>query len=224
MYVSEEQSKSPDHDNSSKDTVVRPATCLENSAPSRELEPPNAQPASQEERRREVRKPTDEPASIQLLSPLEPARFNVRVLDISRAGLKIRTQRFLSRGVVLQIHLRDMMILGEVRYCVVADNAFYAGLCIQDCVERRKDRRLRVDIPATIFDAPAVLKPQKEFPARIVDQSGTGMLITAHCKFVPGNAVRIVAGGKLFLAEVAHCTAAGHVFRIGVRVDQVLTL
>ena len=87
-----------------------------------------------DERRREPRIEADHPASIQILSPLEPARFNVRVLDISRNGLKITTPKLLESRTVLQVRLGEMFIMGEVRYCTQAEGGFHAGLHIQDAL------------------------------------------------------------------------------------------
>jgi len=140
--------------------------------------------------------------------------LDVQVLDVSRNGLKIRTPRFLSSGAVVQMRLRDMVIRGEVRYCVQTDEGFYVGLFIQDCVERRRAERVAVDIPATVGDQ----------PARIVDQSEEGMLIVAQRWIPEGTAVRITAQGKLILARVVYCNRDGDQFKIGVKIDHVVTL
>jgi hypothetical protein len=174
--------------------------------------------AAGDERRRQPRMPTDDPASIQIISPLALERLDVRILDVSRNGLKIRSPRLLNTGAILQIRLRDLFIVGEVRYCVQTPDGFYAGLYIQDCVERRRAERVAVDIPATIAEL------QNDQPARIVDQSEEGMLIVAEKAVPQGTAVRIIAEGKLIIANVAHCNRDGEMFKIGIKIDQMLTL
>jgi hypothetical protein len=171
-----------------------------------------------DERRRQPRMPTDDPASVQIISPLTLERMDVRIVDVSRNGLKIRSPRLLNTGAILQIQLRNLFIIGEVRYCVQTPDGFYAGLYIQDCVERRRAERVAVDIPATIAEL------QNDQPARIVDQSEEGMLIVADNAVPKGAAVRIIAEGKLILASVAHCNRDGKMFKIGIKIDQMLTL
>ena len=174
--------------------------------------------AARDERRRQPRMPTDDPASIQIITPLSLERMDVRILDVSRNGLKIRTPKLLTTGAILQVRLRDLLIIGEVRYCVQTPDGFYAGLYIQDCVERRRAERVAVDIPATIAQL------QNDQPARIVDQSEEGMLIVAENAVPQGGAVRIITGGKLILASVAHCNRDGKMFKIGIKIEQILTL
>jgi len=171
-----------------------------------------------DERRRELRKPTNDAASAQVISPLTLEHLDVQVLDISRNGLKIRAPKFLNSGVILQMRLRDTLILGEVRYCVQTDDGFWAGLHIQDCVERRHTKRSPVDIPVTIGEL------QSGQPARIVDKSLEGMLIVAQHRVPEGTLLCIIAEEKPILVEVVHCKRDGDRFKIGVRINQVLNL
>ena len=67
-------------------------------------------------RRREPRIAVDDPASMKMLSPLDPKLWDVRVLDVSRHGLKFRAPLSLAKGVILQIHMREMFVMGEVCY------------------------------------------------------------------------------------------------------------
>lgn len=101
---------------------------------------PNERPAP-EERRSEPRVAVDDPVSILVLNPLDPNRLAGRVLDISRNGLRVRTQKFLSRGTVLQLRVRDLVVMGEVRYCVKRADSFDAGIHIQDCVATEDQRQ-----------------------------------------------------------------------------------
>ena len=171
-----------------------------------------------DERRRERRMATNDYASVQVISSQTLEHMDVRVLDISRNGLKIRAPKFLKIGVVLQMRLRDTLILGEVRYCVQTDDGFWAGLHIQDCVERRRAKRSPVDIPAIIGEL------QNDQPAKIVDKSREGMLLVAQHSVPPGTSVCVIADGKPVLAEVVHCNREGGRFKIGVKIEQTFEL
>jgi hypothetical protein len=171
-----------------------------------------------DERRSERRMATNDSASVQVISPQTLGHMDVQVLDVSRNGLKIRSPKFLHSGVILQMRLRDTLILGEVRYCVQTDDGFWAGLYIQDCVERRRVKRSAVDIPAIIGEL------RSDQPAKIVDKSREGMLIVAQRSVPPGTLVCVIAEGKPVLAEVVHCNRDGGRFKIGVKINQVSNL
>lgn len=179
---------------------------------------------SPSDHRREPRVTVDEAASIELLSPLAAEALNIRILDISRNGLKVWTPIFLERGVVLQIRLREMSIMGEVRHCTPVEGGFHAGLYIEDCVERRKFPRTRIQIRASILSMPNSAEPQRDYHAKILNQSGKGMLVAVEQRIPLGAAVRILSEGKLYLAEVVYCHAVEDGFRIGIQIDQALTL
>ena len=57
---------------------------------------------------------------------------DTRVLDTSKEGLKLFIPRELMKGALIQIHLRDLFILAEVRYCRSFGTGFHAGVLIQD--------------------------------------------------------------------------------------------
>lgn len=163
------------------------------------------------EKRREPRIPTHQLGILRLPSTLE--RFGIEVLDVSRNGLRIRTPRFLSRGAVVVVDIRETVIQGEVRYCVEKDDGFQVGLYIRECVERRSQQRSAVDIPAMIGEV------KNDTPATIVDRSDTGLLLAAHHQIAKGTAVRIVAEGTLSYGSVVHCRREGEEFKIGVKID-----
>jgi len=94
-----------------------------------------ARPSSEiQERRREVRQPTDDPASMQVLSPLDEKRSDIRILDVSKWGMKLSTPERLQVGMVLQIKLKSRFVMGEVRYCTPSGDRFSIGLQIQDLI------------------------------------------------------------------------------------------
>jgi anti-sigma factor RsiW len=84
------------------------------------------------EKRRHLRVATDDPAALTVLQ-LEPApRLKTRILDASKQGLRLLVPHDLMRGAVIQIHVRDLFILAEVRHCRAVGQAFHAGVQIQD--------------------------------------------------------------------------------------------
>ena len=87
--------------------------------------------SSAPERRREGRFPADEVAKMKVLSPLGE-NSKVRVLDISKGGLKLRVPEQLQPGTLIQVHLKSAIAMAEVRYCVAAEQAFDAGLKFLD--------------------------------------------------------------------------------------------
>lgn len=86
----------------------------------------------QADRRREPRVPTDEAASMRVVDSWSSLRVNVRVLEVSRNGLKLSVPRFLNQGTVIQIHREGSMALAEVRHCASAGSACRAGVLLRD--------------------------------------------------------------------------------------------
>jgi hypothetical protein len=84
------------------------------------------------ENRKSVRVPTDDLAVLRVLRPEPSGHIDTRVLDTSKEGLKLFIPRELLKGTVVQIHLRDLFILAEVRYCRSFGTGFHAGVLIQD--------------------------------------------------------------------------------------------
>ena len=70
-----------------------------------------------------------------VLHPLSTARIDVRVLDVSKDGLRLRVPEFLQPGSVIQVRLESSIALGEVRYCRAAHGGFDAGIQLQDVFE-----------------------------------------------------------------------------------------
>lgn len=91
------------------------------------------------ERLGEARISTDDTACLRILSPLRTEQFRARVVDISQNGVKIGFSDFLQPGVVIQVRVYNLLILGEVRYCVASgmkDPSFLIGIRIQDTCHR----------------------------------------------------------------------------------------
>jgi hypothetical protein len=84
------------------------------------------------ERRRFTRIATYDPAIIQQVGPFSADRSDVRVLDISREGLRIHSSVLVSPGALVKVRLRRIIALGVIRYCVTTKNEFDLGVRLQD--------------------------------------------------------------------------------------------
>jgi anti-sigma factor ChrR (cupin superfamily) len=84
------------------------------------------------EKRKSVRVPTNDDAVLTVLGPEPSGHIDTRILDTSKEGLKLFIPRELMTGAVAQIHLRNLFILAEVRYCRSFGTGFHAGVLIQD--------------------------------------------------------------------------------------------
>ena len=82
------------------------------------------------ELRREPRVPVNLVGRLKLLDPITSVGppHDVRVVEISRSGLKIRTPRFLIPKTLVQIVFDGKPVLGEVRYCAKVDSEYQAGI------------------------------------------------------------------------------------------------
>jgi hypothetical protein len=84
------------------------------------------------ERRRETRYPTQDAAEVEVRHG-EILRMPAMVVDVSRSGLRLELPAAVGRGEQVKISLpRQVVILGEVRYCRRSGMIYYAGVLIQD--------------------------------------------------------------------------------------------
>ena len=84
------------------------------------------------ERRRHPRLATDDTASLQMLNPFSPGMWEVRIVDVSKSGLRTHTPKSLPEGSLIRVKMRYSVACGDVRYCVPADDGFYAGVRLHD--------------------------------------------------------------------------------------------
>jgi hypothetical protein len=84
------------------------------------------------ERRQEPRTSTNDPGSMRMLHPVVGNWSNVRILDASKSGIRVQTSEFIQTGSLVQLRIKNTIVLGEVRYCVDAGDGFYAGVQVQD--------------------------------------------------------------------------------------------
>ena len=92
-----------------------------------------------EERRRDARVETNDQAFMQILSPLSFGRVQIRVMDVSKNGLKLLVPEFLQQGTMVQIRMRQAIMLAEVRHCRKAEAGFHAGVQLQDVFSTSHD-------------------------------------------------------------------------------------
>jgi hypothetical protein len=84
--------------------------------------------AGSPDRRRYVRIPTDDIAQVSVVGAATSEPMEVRVMDVSRGGMRLRLLQMLSHGTMLRVQLRDTAVLAEVRYCVASNDVFVAGV------------------------------------------------------------------------------------------------
>jgi hypothetical protein len=92
------------------------------------------QVATEDDRRSWARFPTDDAARMKVLKPLGAKAAEVRILDVSQGGLKLRVPTMLQPGSIVQVDLRSGVLVAEVRYCVRARLGFHAGIQLQNVV------------------------------------------------------------------------------------------
>jgi hypothetical protein len=84
------------------------------------------------ENRRSPRVETDDPAVLTVLKPEQLPRIKMRILDASTGGLRLQLPGQLMTGTIVQVYVRELFILAEVRYSIPAGAFFHAGVQIQD--------------------------------------------------------------------------------------------
>ena len=88
--------------------------------------------ATPRERRQHPRTSTDELGWMQVIDPPRMGAWEVRVLDVSREGISLHTRQHLARGWRIKIRRGDMIVFGEVRYCIPHGGEFRAGILIRE--------------------------------------------------------------------------------------------
>jgi len=74
----------------------------------------------------------NEPASLQSLSPLFLESFDVRVIDVSEHGLAVQLDRHIAPQSEVKVRRGAVMVFGQVRYCIVHQGGFRAGIRIKE--------------------------------------------------------------------------------------------
>lgn len=92
----------------------------------------DAPPYRGPDKRVHVRMDADAPAVFTVLKSEPSPRVKARVMDVSPRGLRILIPHEVLRGELVQLYVRDLFILAEVRNCRKAVKGFHAGVLIQD--------------------------------------------------------------------------------------------
>ena len=58
------------------------------------------------------------------------------MLNLSNEGLKLRVHEPLHPGTMVQVQVRNKIVLGEVRYCLSAGADFHIGIQIRDVFQK----------------------------------------------------------------------------------------
>jgi len=93
------------------------------------------------EKREERRYDTEEAVSLQALSPFSVERYQGKLADVSRNGMKIQTAVRAESGTLLKISLKNVIAFGEVRYCLKRDDRFHSGVRLTHVVQVRSHHR-----------------------------------------------------------------------------------
>ncbi len=89
-------------------------------------------PYSGPEKRADPRMEANASAILTVIRQEPSPRLKMRVLEASRQGLKLLVPEELMTGEMVQLYVRDLFILAEVRNCRKVGKAFHAGVRIQD--------------------------------------------------------------------------------------------
>jgi hypothetical protein len=76
------------------------------------------------------RVPTDDPATLQVLNPLSPDHWEVRIRDVSKSGMCVLTPKRIDRGAQVKVQRGTIIACGEVRYCVAVGEVFRVGILL----------------------------------------------------------------------------------------------
>jgi hypothetical protein len=98
-----------------------------------------ARPSSTQlkEERRDPRFATDGPGVLQIVSPFSAECLDVRVVDVSKNGLRLHIEVVVLPGSLVKVRMKDYIGFGESRYCVRSDKGFFVGVQLHDYIARR---------------------------------------------------------------------------------------
>lgn len=80
------------------------------------------------QKRSEPRFDTSGEGTLQELHPLSLDRHKVRILNVSKNGLGLVSPKALLPGTIVQLRIKDIVELGNVRYCSASGEGFRIGL------------------------------------------------------------------------------------------------
>lgn len=84
------------------------------------------------DRRVTPRRHVDQPSLLRVLSPFSLGLIEVRTLDISRYGAKVRAPVRLQPLSIVHLRMEEFVCLGQVRHCTPHNGAFLIGIRIYE--------------------------------------------------------------------------------------------
>jgi hypothetical protein len=84
------------------------------------------------EKRRYPRITTDEPAVIQSLAPFATDVWDIRIIDVSKGGVRIHTPRPLEPESLIRVSMKFSIACGDVRHCTSTVDGYHAGIRLHD--------------------------------------------------------------------------------------------
>lgn len=97
---------------------------------------PSLSPSVPVERRRDRRIPVEAEGIVRLMNPLDRQARPVRIADVSRMGMRLISPRRIQPGVVLQVRMNDLLIMGVVRHCTEQTREFHIGVSVEQLLRR----------------------------------------------------------------------------------------
>jgi len=91
-----------------------------------------AAPHLAKERRRHPRIATNDTASLEVVRPFSSFPMDVRILNVSKSGLKLSASESIDPGALVRVHIKGHPVMAEVRYCIPVGREFHAGIKFQD--------------------------------------------------------------------------------------------
>ena len=67
---------------------------------------------------------------LRMLQPFVPGYIAVRVVDVSKEGLRITAPTALEPGALVHLGMRNSAVIAEVRHCSASPEGFLAGLAV----------------------------------------------------------------------------------------------
>jgi hypothetical protein len=84
------------------------------------------------ERRQDSRFTAGDAALLRRVGPLGEGGDPITIVDVSRNGLKIGTRRFIEAGTVIEIELKEVLVVGEVQHSEQFGDSFRAGVLVRE--------------------------------------------------------------------------------------------
>ncbi|MDP9112704.1 MAG: PilZ domain-containing protein [Acidobacteriota bacterium] len=80
------------------------------------------------QKRSEPRFETKGEGSLQEFHPLSLERYTVQIVNVSKNGLGLVIRKAILPGTIVQLRIKDIVELGNVRYCSASTEGFRIGL------------------------------------------------------------------------------------------------